>query len=110
MRVLRWSVAVLATASVVGVPAVEARVEHGWHVRCGDGLHPLGYGWFDSKGFNVSCRTVRQVADRYTFDEPGDENFNGWRCDDDRIATEIWRVDCTRRRGEHEHVRFKFGA
>jgi hypothetical protein len=105
-------VAVLVLALLVALPGTaSADLGHGWHVRCGDDKHGFGYGWFDSKGFNVRCSTVRRVAEHYTFETGGDRRFNGWRCDDDRIATEVWRADCKRRRnGEHQHVRFKYGA
>jgi hypothetical protein len=108
--VLRF-VAVLAAVFGIGAtiaPATPA-VNHGWDVRCGADLR-AGYGWFGSKGFNVNCPTVRFVADHYTFEEPGDHHFAGWHCDEDRIAEEIWRVDCKNRRGTLEHIRFKYGA
>jgi hypothetical protein len=112
-RVLSWGLVgvlgIAVAALVVPAPAA-AGSGHGWQVHCGDDAQGMGYGWFDSKGFNVSCRAVRRVANHYTFGKPGDRRFNGWRCDDDQVATEIWRVDCKRRRGDHEHVRFKFGA
>jgi hypothetical protein len=96
-------------------PSVAApRDGHGWQVHCGGDSHGLGYGWFDSKGFNVSCRSVRRVANHYTFKKPGDRKFNGWRCDADRAGPsefEDSRVDCKRRQGgRHQHVRFKVGV
>lgn len=110
MKVIRAAaLALVVCASLAAAPAATADT-HGWQVHCGDDLKPLGYGWFGSKGLNVDCTTVRRVANHYTFESAGDRHFNGWSCDDDQVATEIWRVDCKRQRNGHEHVRFKFGA
>ena len=109
LRCLSLLVAMLAAcaaSTASGAPA-----GHRWDVKCGDDDKPAGYGWFDSKGHNVNCPTVRFVADVYTFQSPGDHHFGGWRCDPDPIAEEISRVDCRPRRGgQHLHIRFKVGA
>jgi hypothetical protein len=76
--------------------------------KCGD-QGGQGAGWFNAKAAGVDCRTARQVARQYTWQ--GVNRPKGFRCDRDRIATEIWRVKCHRNEfGHRELVKFKFGA
>jgi hypothetical protein len=106
-RTLAALLAVLATLAL-SAPA-GADPSHGWDVKCGQSFDD-GFGWFDAKGYNVACSVVRRAANNYVFG--GDPSPKGWgRCDEDQIGDEVWRVDCKRRKnGEHQHVRFKFGA
>ncbi len=106
-RTLAALLAALAALAFAGPAA--AQPSHGWDVRCGQSFDD-GFGWFDAKGYNVSCRAVRKAANRYVFG--GDPSPKGWgRCDEKQIGDEVWKVNCKRRKnGEHQHVRFKFGA
>ncbi len=41
----------------------------------------------------------------------GENRPKGWRCSEAQIGDEVFRVNCKRTKdGEHQHVRFKFGA
>ena len=106
----KLSIAVVLVLGVASVGSAAAEPKHGWDVRCGHSFEQ-GFGWFASRGYNRDCRSVRRVANHYVFESFGDRRFNGYRCDEDQVGDEVWRVDCKRRRnGEHQHVRFKYGA
>jgi hypothetical protein len=102
--------AVLATvvSLVLATPAA-AHPDHDWDVRCGESFDN-GFGWFNLKGYNVACSVARKAANRYVFD--GDPSPKGWgRCGERQVGDEVWKVNCKRRKnGEHQHVRFKYGA
>jgi hypothetical protein len=104
VRTLLLMLAVIATLAALGPEVASA----GHFRKCGD-QKSKGAGWFDAKAAGVDCRTARQVARQYTWQ--GVKNPKGFRCDDDRIATEIWRVKCRRSESGHRDlVKFKFGA
>ena len=104
---------ILAVVEVAGAAlfaATSSASAHGFPKRCGD-QPGRGAGWFDVRSYQTNCHRARAVSDYFVWESGGDHRFFGWRCDDDRIATEIWKVDCkSRKRGFHQHVRFKFGA
>jgi hypothetical protein len=100
----------LALAAPLAAASPAAAVpNHGWDERCGQRF-PNGFGWFDLKAYNVACSVARKAANRYVFGS--DPSPKGWgRCRERQIGDEVWKVDCTRRKnGEHQHVRFKYGA
>jgi hypothetical protein len=103
-----WTL-LLVLAVIAVLPAVDPDDASAGHFRkCGD-QKSRGAGWFDAKAAGVDCRTARQVARQYTWQ--GVKRPKGFRCDDDRIATEIWRVKCRRTESGHRDlVKFKFGA
>ena len=109
-RTLAALLGVLATLALSAPAAAHpSSHSHGWDVKCGQSFDD-GFGWFDAKGYNVACSVVRRAANKYVFD--GDASPKGWgRCAEKQIGDEVWKVNCTRRKGgEHQHVRFKFGA
>jgi len=100
-------VAVLAASVTTAAPAA-ADVSHGWDVRCGSSLDE-GAGWWALRGYNTACSVARKTANRYVF--RNDPAPKGWRCSDVQIGDEVWRANCKRQKdGEHQHLRFKFGA
>jgi hypothetical protein len=109
MKTIRRLAVVLTVAAsfAVASPAA-AEPSHGWDVHCGRSLDE-GAGWWGLKGYNVACSVARKTANRFVFRT--DPAPKGWRCSDVQIGDEVWRTNCVRRKdGEHQHVRFKYGA
>jgi hypothetical protein len=101
-------VAVLAASFAVVSPA-PAEPPHGWDVHCGRSINENGAGWWNLKGYNVACAVARKTANRHVF--RNDPAPKGWHCRDVQIGDEVWRTNCKRQKdGEHQHIRFKFGA
>jgi hypothetical protein len=106
LRALALALVVCAPLAVAAPAA--AGPAHGWDVHCGKSTDE-GAGWFNLKGYNVACSVARKTANRYVFG--GDESPKDWNCSQVQIGDEVWRTNCTRQKnGEHQHIRFKFGA
>lgn len=107
--VRRTALIALVSLCILAGPAPAATPNHGWSVRCGSQPEP-GAGWYNVRGFNVTCSTARHVA-RHFWNSGGDTRFEGWRCHHQQTGYETSRGDCTRKRsGKHQHIRFEFGA
>jgi hypothetical protein len=107
-------VALLALMALAGVPSQTAAASptpnHGWDASCGSQNSP-GYGWYNVKAYNVSCHVSRRRVAAHYKSSNGDHHFNGWTCNDRQTGYEVSEINCTRRlRGNHQHVRFDFGA
>jgi len=110
MTAVRVLAAVLALCGALALASpAAAEPEHGWDVRCGESFDN-GFGWFALNGYNVGCSVARKAANRYVFG--GDPSPKDWgRCRERQVGDEVWKVNCKRRKnGEHQHVRFKYGA
>jgi hypothetical protein len=99
-------VSALLTAALV---APSADASRSWDYRCGS-QPQVGAGWYNVRANNVRCSTARHVAKHHW--KTGDDHFQGWGCDTDRLGIELFRADCARTRlfGAHQHVRFRFGS
>ena len=107
-RLPKFAVLVVLAASFLVASPAAAEPSHGWDVHCGRSLDE-GAGWWGLKGYNVACSVARRTANQYVFHGVGDPK--GWRCRNVQIGDEVWRTNCTRRKdGEHQHIRFKYGA
>jgi hypothetical protein len=93
-------------ALTIAAPA-SAAPSHGWNHHCGSQPQP-GAGWYNVRSFNVNCPKARSVARRFW--NSGGDGPRDWNCKSKRLGDEVWRADCTRRRGKHRHVRFIYGA
>ncbi len=92
------------------VQATAAPPDHGWERHCGSQNAP-GYGWYNVRAYNTRCNVARQRVAQHYKEHPRDYHFNGWDCDRDQTGYETSRVDCIRMHsGQHQHVRFEFGA
>jgi len=103
--------ALLASMLILSIAAASspaAAPPHDWDRHCGSQNHP-GAGWYQVRAYNTACDTARHVA-RHYWNSGGDRHFEGWSCRDRQIGDEVFRADCKRNRGHHQHVRFTFGA
>lgn len=104
----KLALALLIAGALVAPSGAAAEPPHGWDVRCGSSLDE-GAGWWALRGYNVACSVARKTANRHVF--RNDPAPKGWKCRDVQIGDEVWRTNCKRQKdGEHQHLRFKFGA
>lgn len=109
MKILKIATVVIVLGAALFVSTSSASA-HGFPRHCGD-QPGRGAGWFDVRSYQANCHLARAVADYFVWESGGDHRFFGWRCDSDRLGLELSNVDCkSRRRGFHQHVRFRFGA
>ena len=79
--------------------------------KCGgDGIEN-GSGWWNLKVENVACNPARNLADFYVFEGGGSaQGFGGWKCSEEQVGDEVWKVKCHRSKNGGQRAKFKYGA
>jgi hypothetical protein len=76
----------------------------------GDGIEN-GSGWWNLKVQNAKCNPARNLADYYVFQGHGSaDGFGNWKCSEEQVGDEVWKVKCHRDKNGGQRLKFKYGA
>ena len=106
-KLLLPALLIAAAVPLAGAPAASA----GSFNQCGDDGTEDGSGWFNLKVKNAACNPARNLADFYVFQAGGSaEGYGGWKCSEEQVGDEVWKVKCHRSKNGGQRAKFKYGA